>query len=582
MKESDLHLVQKVENVSSALKKRDFQKVYNLLDLKKKDALQPSAIFAALENQKVPASLIRPLYFDLTKLAGSSAPLLEDLGNRWFRLNCFQEAERCYEQVLSTQPSRLGSILGLVSCLFVFSRYGEARQLLEAARLVKPSEPRILTMLARVYLQHSETEEALVSLQLAEELGGKHARKDGMLFVQSLAYLPDVTGEDLKEAGEEWEMTYARPVDKQPLRKIDSRIRVGYYSPDLRNHSVAYFLRPIFREYDRSKFEVFVYSDTRATDHVTKEFHEYTNHWRDLIDKSDKEVVQLMKKDELHLLIDCTGYFGESRPWIFASRPAPVQAHLIGYNGTTGLSSLDYRFSDSICDPPSYASQSSEQVVALEDGFLCFNQEPELADLGEGSVPCIEAGFLTFGCFNNPVKLNDEVIEVWVRILKEIPQSRLLLKLGAEEDLASNERMRARFESFGLQNDQLKLIPRRLSKKEHIEDHRLIDIVLDPFPVNGTTTTFESLWMGVPVITLQGGRHSARVTSSILECVGLAEGITQSKEEYIDRAIEWAKSPEQLQIWRKSLRTQLSDSPMGDSVGYTRRLEAAYREITSP
>ncbi|MGJ8672394.1 hypothetical protein [Rubritalea sp.] len=366
-----------------------------------------------------------------------------------------------------------------------------------------------------------------------------------MHFIQALAYIPDVTDEDLKAAGQEWEAKYAKPTPKPPLQPINGRIRIGYYSPDFRNHSISYFLRPILREYDRSQFEVFLYSDSRMPNHVTEELRSYADHWRDLLEESDDKAITRIKEDDLHLLVDLTGYFGEARPWIFATRPAPVQAHLVGYNGTTGLSSLDYRISDAICDPPEHDHLSSEKVFRLEPGFHCFHQEPSLT-LKEGSAPCETEKGITFGCFNNAPKLNDEALDTWAVILKSVPESRLLLKITSTEDLGGQELMMSRFTCRGIDPSRIELIARTGHKENHLRSHHLVDIILDPFPISGTTTTLEALWMGVPVLTLHGHRHSARVSSSLLSQIGLTEGITHSTEEYIQRAIEWTNNRAQI------------------------------------
>ncbi len=564
----------KANELYDALLKSDWPSIGSIVKAKGTGPLKlPDLLPLAL--QQLPLSYLRRLAPVFNEFDNPPSSDLEAAGHFWIQNECPAEAEQCYRLSLAQEPSRLLSLLSLSNLLNITGRLDSSRTLLETARELYPTNPDILAALGNVYLEHHQIEEGLAAYQLAEEQQTANAWQHGLAFVRGLAYLPDVTADDLKEAGQDWELRYAPPAPHPPLPTASDRVRVGYYSPDLRNHSISYFFRSILNYHDHSQFEIYLYSDTHFTDSITQELRERAHHWRDLTNKSDSEVVSLIKSDQLHLLIDLSGHFGNARPQIFAPRPAPIQAHLLGYNGTTGLTSLDYRFSDPISDPPQYDNQSSEKVIRLEPGFHCFQQEPGIT-IDEGPPPSQILDHVTFGSFNTAPKLNDLVIETWCQILQALPSSRLLLKTVSLSEQAGKDRILARFTSRGIAEERLDLLPPARSKTDHLKLYRRIDIALDPFPVNGTTTTCEAFWMGVPVLSLLGNRHSARVTSSLLSQIGLESGICQSRQEYVERAIAWANDPDQLRLWRQNLRQSLSHGPLGNAESFTQRLENSY------
>lgn len=544
------------------------------------NGVQRAHLLLAEAERVLPTAFLRLLAGEFSQWAGEELADLEELGGLWMDLECFFESEQCFRRVLVKDPARLNSLVALANCLLLNSRLTEGRTFLEAALALSPLNPTVLSELGEVLLMQNEPEEALAAFQLAEEHGGARSQSYGLQFVRALAYLPDVTAEDLREAGQEWEARYCPPVAKQTNvsrrapEELGRPIRLGYYSPDFRNHSVSYFLRGLFREQDQEKFEVFLYSDTRFTDSVTDELRSYADHWRDLVRLDDKEAVKTIKADQLDLFIDLAGYFGATRPQLFASRPAPVQAHFQGYNGTTGLSSLDYRVSDPVCDPPDCDHQSSEKVIRMDPGFHCFEPEPGLS-VPEGEAPCSLVPHVTFGSFNATPKLNDEVVETWCEILREAPGSRLLIKSIVLGDLQCREEMVERFTTRGIAENRLDVLPGSATKEDHLASYRRVDIALDSFPVNGTTTTCEALWMGVPVLALLGERHSARVTASLLYQIGFPEGVALDRESYIKQAVQWAGERDQIVSWRKSLRCQLLDSPLGRAQDFARKFEKA-------
>jgi predicted O-linked N-acetylglucosamine transferase (SPINDLY family) len=313
---------------------------------------------------------------------------------------------------------------------------------------------------------------------------------------------------------------------------------------------------------------------------MTRRLQAEADHWHSISGKSDLEVVELIRGDKIDILVDLGGHTGESRLLVFAYKPSPVQVAWLGYPNTTGLRTMDYRLTDAIADPPGEAdSFHSEKLIRLEYGFLCY-QADEYAPETD-SPPCLERGHVTFGSFNNLAKLNPEVIKVWAEILRGQPRSRLMLKAQALTDEGNRKRFLRMFAEHGIAADRLDLHGWMPVQKDHLELYREIDIGLDPFPYNGTTTTCEALWMGVPVVAILGDRHAARVGASIMHQVGIEELVAKSTEEYVGLAVGLANDLDRLTVYRNSLRERMRQSKLMDQKLFTTVLEKAYKQIWS-
>jgi predicted O-linked N-acetylglucosamine transferase (SPINDLY family) len=497
------------------------------------------------------------------------------------RVQRWQEAEHCLQQVLAYQPEHYRAQLALIEQFLVGGRNDEAHTLAECALALKPEDPQLLIGYGRACAARGDTEDALTAFESAESQKGPWQALAGKLFVMNLGYLPDVTAQDIIECASRWEERYAPVAPKRtPSPRRAGQLRIGYYSPDFRSHSISHFLLPILEGHDHQAFALYLYSDTLFNDPVTARYRALADHWRDLTRLSVAQAVELIRQDNLDLLIDCAGFFGACRPEIFARRPAPVQAHLIGYNGTTGLHSLDYRFSDALCEPAGTESDSTETLVRLEPGFHCYR--PNFDAPAPEPPPFLSKGCITFGSFNNIAKINDEVVALWCRAMNAVPRSRLLVKAIGLGNSDSRERLRARFSAQGIAAERIEILPGTASLEAHLKTYHRVDIALDTFPVNGTTTTLEGLWMGVPILTLQGQRHSARVSASLLSQVGLQACIATDEDAFVAAAKALAADGERLIAWRTQLRRKIQTSPLGDASQFVPRLEAAYRELVAP
>ena len=295
---------------------------------------------------------------------------------------------------------------------------------------------------------------------------------------------------------------------------------------------------------------------------------------------NDDDLVNLIREDNIDILVDLSGHTAKNRLTIFPRKPAPIQVTWLGYPNTTGLSSIDYRFTDEIADPVGEADElHSEELVRLPEGFLCY-QGDESVSMNK-ALPCLKRGHVTFGSFNNLTKMGPQVIKVWAKILQAVPDSHLLLKSKQLTDSSTKSRYIELFKQEGISEDRLELHSWMPEKDGHLRLYDHVDIGLDPFPYNGTTTTCEALWMGVPVITMCGDRHSSRVGASILTHVGLEEFIATDIDEYINMAIKYANNMDSIKSIRADLRRNMQNSDLCNADAFAGNVEQAYQNMYS-
>ncbi len=358
----------------------------------------------------------------------------------------------------------------------------------------------------------------------------------------------------------------------------DRRLRIGYVSPDFHLHSVSFFVEPVLANHDHSSFEIFCYANVKKQDYVTERLRGLADHWCDILGTSHEEVEALVRKHRIDILIDLAGHTANNRMMLFARKPAPVQVSWLGYPDTTGLSTMDYRFTDSHADPEGQSDNfSTEKLVRIPSCFLCYNPPENSPDVE--ILPALKNGYITFGSFNNLNKVTPLVVDLWARILKSVPGSRLILKSGQLSDRYNRDRFIKMFSENGISSDRIELMSEIPSLTDHLALYNRIDIALDPFPYNGTTTTCETLWMGVPVIVLEGDRHSSRVGSSLLSAIGRPDWITPTHDAYVSRAVSLSADVEQLKDCRAGLREAVLKSPLTDAKKFTAYIEKSYRQI---
>ncbi len=329
------------------------------------------------------------------------------------------------------------------------------------------------------------------------------------------------------------------------------RLRIGYVSPDFREHPVVYFLEPILRAHDHAHFEIDCFADVPKPDATTRRLEAYADHWHLLVGLSDAQAAEVVRQEAIDILVDLAGHTGGNRLPMFAGKPAPIQVSYLGYLGTTGVPAIDYYITDAYADPPGMTDgQYHERLIRLPDCAFCYCPGP--APLVSPELPAQRSGQVTFGCLNNPAKVSDDVLAVWSRVLASVPGSRLLLRTVVGRD--AEKRVRNVLTRHGISPERLLFASTAATRFDYLELYHAVDIGLDPFPYNGVTTTCDALWMGVPVISLAGQMSVARQGVRFLRSVGLDELLAETPENYVTLASDLARDPARLAALRSALR----------------------------
>jgi len=358
------------------------------------------------------------------------------------------------------------------------------------------------------------------------------------------------------------------------------RLKVAYVSADFRAHSVSYFAKAIVESYSKENFEVICYSDVEKPDAVTEYFQGVSEHWCEVYGMSDEELYKQIIDDQVDILVDLIGLTGSIRLGVFARRAAPVQVTYLGYPNTTGLSRMDYRITDNWSDPEGQTDKFyTESLKRLPGGFLCYTPASDAPDVS--ALPALKEGAkgVCFGSFNSFTKLSPKLIKLWVKLLLAIPHSTLYCKAQPLGEKALCEWLWGEFEKEGVDRKRVLLQGWEFKISSHLEQYSKVDIHLDSYPYNGTTTICESLWQGVPVISLAGSSHRSRVGLSLLTQVGLESYIAHNEDEYISIATEKASSLEELAGLREVLRERVRESSLMDRSRFIGELESTYEQM---
>lgn len=537
---------------------------------------------AVLQEANVLKSLGRyidalPLYRKFLEGSPQSASGHYNLGVALLETNSPHEAIAHFRHALAAEPERPEVLNTLGSALLTIGQLSAAHEALTAATRVRPNYFAALDNLGRLYKAAGTPEEAIPSYRAALAARPVATTHSNLLF--ALNYLADATPASTFTEHRRWHEQHAASLTPPTATRVTPppakrRLRIGYLSPDFAHHAVAYFFEPVLAAHDRTRVEIFCYANVLSPDTVTERLRQSAEHWRDIARLSDDDTAAVMRADELDLLIDLAGHTAGHRLLVMARRPAPVQATWIGYPNTTGLDAIDYRITDAIADPVGTTEQfHSEKLVRLPANFSCYR--PDEHTPAVNPLPALATGHITFGCLNNVAKVTPIVIATWARLLCALPNARLILKSRSLGDPWVAARLHAAFARGGVSAERVTLLSEKQSVFDHLSLYHTIDIALDPFPYNGTTTTCEALWMGVPVITLAGKLHAGRVGASLLTHAGLAEWITTSVDDYVACGTSVAQNWPALSALRVRLREQFHASPLCAAGSFTRQFEVA-------
>ena len=403
--------------------------------------------------------------------------------------------------------------------------------------------------------------------------------KAGDMVLHFQHHLADSDPRATFELHRQWAREHAEPLgreivphrnDRDPAR----RIRVGYVSADLRRHSVAYFFESLLAAHDPAAVEIVCYADEHRVDATTERFRASGARWRAITGMSDADVAQTVRDDQIDILVDLAGHSQNNRLLVFARKPAPIQVTYLGYPDTTGLTTIDYRLTDAHADPAGMTeSLHTEQLIRLPECAWCYRPD-------DNSPPIERApagDFVTFGSFGVASKINAPLIEMWAEILRAVPGSRMLIKTGHGHPSLAHPAIRDEFAKHAIPAERIELVSFVPNVTEHLRLFSRVDVALDTFPYNGTTTICEALWMGVPVVSLAGRTHASRVGASLLSAVGLDDLVAESREQYIEIAATFARDRARRDGFGDALRRRMMASPLMDGARLARSIEAAYR-----
>jgi predicted O-linked N-acetylglucosamine transferase (SPINDLY family) len=542
----------------------DFPEAHNNLG----NALLELHRFAEALTHYRHAIRLRPDFPDPWNNAGS---VLVNLGQP-------AEAVAHFREALRRKPDYAEAFNNLANVFKDQWQLDEAEDHYREALRLRPTYVEALYYLALTLELQGRVAEAVACHRRVLALQPDNARYHSGLLLP-LAYLAETTPQALFQEHRHWAERHAAPLTAAAAPPANDRsperlLRVGYVSPDLREHPVAYFLEPILAHLDRARFHVTCYAGVHRPDAVTQRLRGLADAWRDVATLPDDAVAERVRADGIDILVDLAGHTAGRRLLAFARKPAPVQVTHFGYPNTTGLAAMDYRITDPHADPPGQTeSLHTEELVRLPEVAWCFQPTPA-PDVGP--LPALAAGHLTFGSLNKLAKVTPQAVALWGRLLQSVPGARLLLLAGAGG--RTDQRLRDQFRECGIDGDRLQLVG-RLPRDGYLALYQQIDIVLDSFPYNGGVTSCDALWMGVPVITLAGNSYVSRQGVSLLSNLDLHDWIAATPEEYVAVAVRWANDVEGLGRLRSGLRERMRASPVCDGERFTRRLEEAYRDM---
>jgi predicted O-linked N-acetylglucosamine transferase (SPINDLY family) len=518
------------------------------------------------------------IYRQILAVDPNQVETLHLLGNMAHQVHRYDVAVSYYRRVLELRPNLASAHSDLGVALRVQGKIMEAIACYQRALQLQPTLTMVHTNLGSAFKELGQLREAIACFRRAVQLNPKLAEVDSNLLY-TLIFCPEFDAEQIYQEHCRWNQQHAAPLASfiQPHandRSPDRRLRVGYVSPDFREHAASFFTTSLFSAHNHRDFEVFCYSDVVCPDGRTRRLQGYADVWRNVLGQTDEQVAQLVRQDRVDILVDLAMHMAHNRLLVFARKPAPVQVTWLAYPGTTGLPAIDYRLTDPFLDPPRlFDRYYAEESVRLADTFWCYNPLSEPVPITP--LPALENGYVTFGCLNNFCKLNDGVLTVWARVLQAVDGSRLMI-LAPESP--HRQRIFGLFEQAGVAPERVTFVAEQ-PRPQYLELYQRIDLGLDTFPYNGHTTSLDGLWMGVPTVTLVGQTVVGRAGWSQLSNLGLQELAAQTHEQYVRLAADLAGDWPRLAELRASLRGRLQASPLMDAPRFARHVEAAYRQM---
>jgi len=508
-------------------------------------------------------------------LRPDAAVCRNNLGQIFDRLGRYDEAARCHAAAIELDPGYAEAYNNLGYLLARQDRLTDAEALYRKAIELDPGYAEPHTNRGNLLKDRGELDAAIDcyrrAIELRPDLSALHSN-----LLLTLHYHPDYSSAELMREHRSWAERHVAPLvaARRPHENVpepDRRLRVGYVSPDFREHPVARFVLPLFRERDRRHVDIVAYSDVTTPDAVTRLVRDHVDRWRDVTTLGDEKLAEVVRADGVDILVDLAAHSGQNRLLTFARKPAPVQVTYLAYCSTTGVDAIDYRLTDRFLDPPEEPGDYTETSIHLPHCYWCYSAPP----LPDPRCPATEhrTGPPTFGCLNNFAKVTDVTLDLWARLLQRAPEARLLVYARTE---AHRDRVRRALHEAGVDEARAAFVGLQ-PLADYLETYRLIDVALDPHPYGGGTTTCDALWMGVPVVTLAGRTAVSRAGATLLSNVGLERLVARTPEQYVELAAALIRDAAGLAALRRELRQRIESSPAMNARQFARDVEAAFR-----
>jgi protein O-GlcNAc transferase len=499
---------------------------------------------------------------------------ISNIGSVLARMGHRDEAIAAFRHCLKIRPTHAAAASNLGAALNELGRPDEALAACKHALALQPNSAHAHNNLGNAFKDAARLDEAIACYRAAVRLNPTDAAVHSNV-IYTLQFHPAYDEAALYAEQRQWNQIHALPLqsrirphknDRSPHR----RLKVGYVSPYFFSHAETFFTLPLLECHDHTQFEIHCYASLFHTDEFTQRTRAAADRWHDVLPLSDEDLAEKIRADEIDILIDLSMHMSQNRLRVFAQKPAPVQIAWLAYPGGTGLDAMDHRITDPFLDPPDKPTDHyREQSIRLKDCWCCYDPL--------GNVPMAAArngNSIRFGSLNNSCKISEPLLKLWARVLVAVPDSSILMQALSQDHQA---RIRAIFQSVGFSPSRIDFTG-RIPRPDYLRLHDQIDICLDPLPYNGITTTCDALWMGVPVVTLQGKTAAGCAGAGILSAVGLPDLIANTEDQFVEIATKLATDQTRLAGLRTSLRQKMIESPLMDAGSFTRKMEAAYRE----
>ncbi len=495
----------------------------------------------------------------------------------------YSEADASYRQALALNPDFANAYNNMATNYYAQRKLLDAETLLLQAIALKPNFPDALNTLGNIYKDLNRIDESIAYFRKAITIEPAMNIAHSNLLLTA-GYNAKLSQEEALDEAKAFGINASARVKnkytkwncKFPIDTTSGKIKVGFVSGDFRKHAVAFFIEGLFRNFNKDKFELFAYTTQPQEDDITALLKPNFAKWQPIYGKNNEVAAAIIHQDAPHILFDLSGHTAGNRLPMFAYKPAPIQVTWLGYPATTGMTEMDYILANHHLIPVGQEQPFVEKVWRLPEVVACFS--PLIEDIPIAAPPSLQNNYTTFGCFNNLIKMSDNVVATWSQILHAVPNSKLHLQTKQLSEQSVLERTYARYSEHGITPDRL-ILEGITARLDYFKSYNKIDIALDPFPCTGGTTTADTLWMSVPVLTMKGRDFWSRLGEAPIHYAGLQNWIAEDEKDYINKAAAFAADRDYLATLRSEQRDNVMASSLFDAARFTTHFETALTEM---